>query len=160
MQLTPGIENSMKSLFVSLSTVVILAATSAPAHAGPYSDDMVKCFVKSTTDVDKTKLVKWIFSMAALHPAVASIASVSDEQRADMNRETARLVERLLTDACGAESKAAFKFEGPTALVSAMQSLAQVASAGLFSDPAVAAGTAGFAAALDNAKIQKFLGSN
>lgn len=71
---------------------------SAPATAGLYSDELSKCFVNSTSDADKNFLVIWIFAMAALHPAVKSIAAVSDAQRTALNRDVAKLLQRLMTE--------------------------------------------------------------
>src|SRR5258706_11445451 len=76
----------------------VTGLASALALAGPYSDEMAKCLVKSTSDADKNMLEKWMFAAAALHPAVQSIASVSDAERNELNKSTARLVERLLTE--------------------------------------------------------------
>jgi hypothetical protein len=118
--------------------VTVLA--SALALAGPYSDEMAKCLVKSTSDADKNMLVKWMFAAAALHPAVQSIASVSDAERNELNKSTARLVERLLTETCRAETVEALKNEGAGTIQSSFQVLGQVAAVRLFSDPIVARG--------------------
>ena len=68
--------------------VTVLA--SALALAGPYSDEMAKCLVKSSSDADKNMLVKWMFAAAALHPAVQSIASVSDAERSSSTRRSSK----------------------------------------------------------------------
>ena len=49
---------------------------------------------------------------AALHPAVGSIASVSDAKRDELNRNAAKIVERLLTESCRSETRNALKHEG------------------------------------------------
>jgi hypothetical protein len=112
----------------------------APAQAGPYADDLTKCLVRSTTGADKNALVKWMFATAALHPEVRSIASVSDAQREELNRSTARLFEKLLTESCGAEAREAVKYEGATTLEGSFNVLGQVAARALFTDPTVADG--------------------
>jgi hypothetical protein len=139
---------------------VMAAITFLPsvAKAGPFSDDMSKCFVNSTSAEDKARLVRWIFSVAALHPALGNISNVSDAQRAQLNKEMAQLIERLLTESCAAESKAALMNEGQVAMSTAFGVLGQAAMAGLFSDPTVSAASAAFAKELDQQKIRALLG--
>lgn len=60
-----------------LPFLLLALLTVGSAHAGPYSDDLGKCLVASTTAADKGALVKWMFATAALHPAVKSVASVT-----------------------------------------------------------------------------------
>jgi len=141
-----------RHLVIALAAVVTLLPSAA--KAGPFTDDMSKCFVNQTTTADKNELVRWIFSVAALHPALAGIANVSDLQRSEMNKKMAQLTERLLTQSCAAEVKAALKNEGPIAMSMAFQVLGQVASVGLFTDPTVAAASAGFAKELDPSKMR------
>jgi len=61
-----------------LAWAVSLFLLASPAVAGPYSDDLAKCLVRSTTPEDKTLLVQWMFATMALqrelfaHPDVAA----------------------------------------------------------------------------------------
>jgi hypothetical protein len=126
--------------------------------AGPYSDELATCLVRSTTDADKNYLVKWMFAAAALHPAVKSIASVSDAERDDLNKNAAKLFERLVTDSCKTETQDAVKFEGPGTLQTSFEVLGQVAGRGLLSDPAVARSLADFASYLDKKKLEQTFG--
>jgi len=96
---------------ISLALAVL---PSEPAVAGIYSDELAKCLVRETTDGDRTFLVKWIFASASVHPAVRSIASVSDADRTELNKKVAKLVEKLLTESCKNETQEALKYEGPT----------------------------------------------
>jgi len=96
--------------------------------------------VSATTTKDQTDLVRWIFATAALHPEVATIASVSDEQRADMTRVVGQLFERLLTESCRAQFRDAAKYEGQHALELSFSVLGQVAMRALMEHPAVAKG--------------------
>ena len=103
----------------------------ASAIAGPFSDDLGKCLVRSTTDADKNYLVKWMFASAALHPAVKSIAAVSDAERTEL---------------------------GPGTLQTSFEILGQVAGRGLFTDPAVARSMASFEDYLDKLKLEALFG--
>ncbi len=75
------------------------------AQAGLYTDDLSRCLVESTSTADKVSLVKWMFTAAAFHPAVSSIASVSEKQLVNTNKEIAELFTKLLTESCKEQSK-------------------------------------------------------
>ena len=147
----------MRALTKPLLFAALLA--SAPAQAGPFSDELGKCLVASTTTADKHALVKWMFSTAALHPAVKSIASVTPAERSGFNRDTARLFERLVTESCKLQTQQAMKYEGAAALQTAFQILGQVAARELFADPAVAGGMADLERHFDRQKLEQALGT-
>jgi hypothetical protein len=151
----------MKRLVVSVVGVVVSLVILSPASAiaGLYADELARCLVKSTTDADKNSLVKWMFAAAALHPAVKSIASVSDAERDELNKSAARLFERLITESCKTETQEAVKYEGPSTLQTSFEVLGQVAGRGLLADPAVARSLADFANYIDKKKIEQLFGS-
>lgn len=147
------------SVVVAMGVAVSLAVLpSGSAVAGPYSDELAKCLVKSTTEADKNYLVKWIFAAAALHPAVKPIASVTDEQREELTRNAAKLFERLIGESCRSETQDALKYEGPSTLQASFMVLGQVAARGLFSDPGVARGMADLGKHIDKKKLEGLLG--
>jgi hypothetical protein len=135
------------SMFISLQ-----------AAAGPYADEMGRCLVKATTAEDRGTFMRWLFASMALHPQVASMAAVSAEQRDDLNKRTAALIQRLLTESCRAETQRAVKNEGAATIQTAFQSFEQAAVGDLFSDPHVAAGMKDLMKYVDQEKI-KNLGS-
>lgn len=135
--------------------VSVCGLSISPAHAGPYSDDLAKCLVESTTTSDKNALVKWMFAMAALHPAVKSIASITEAERTQSSRDTAQLFERLLTESCRTQTRQAVKYEGATALQTGFQMLGQVAARELFADPGVARGLADLENHIDSQKMKQ-----
>jgi hypothetical protein len=138
--------------------VSLQALRAAPGlAAGPYTDELSKCLVRSTTTSDKTLLVKWIFSTMALHPDVKGLATVSDAQRIELNETTARLFERLLTNACLSETREALKYEGQSAIEASFGVLGQVASRELFANQSVASGLAEFAKYFDEERLRKDL---
>jgi hypothetical protein len=136
--------------------VLITAMTLLPsvAKAGPFGDEMSKCLVNSTSAADKAQLVRWIFSVASLHPVLVGMANVSDAQRSETNKQMAQLMEHLLTQSCAAESKAALRNEGPAAMYAAFGALGEVAMTGLMSNPTVSAAAAAFTQDLDQQKIR------
>jgi hypothetical protein len=138
---------------VILTTAVLFTALSAPmAFAGPYTDDLSKCLVRSSSDTDKVILVKWIFALLTLNPAVKSLSSVTDDQRQALDKDGALLMQRLILTDCHDETVAALKNEGMEAAQSSFQVLGQVAGRSLFSDPAVQKGMQGFMQYIDQDK--------
>lgn len=138
-------------------SLALLASHSV--FAGPYSDEMAKCLVTSTSEADKNFLVKWIFAAASLHPAVKSISSISEAQRNELNVKIAKLFEKLLTESCKAQTQQAVKYEGPSTIEAAFQVLGQVAGRGLFSDPGVAGYVAQLGNHVDKKKLESVIGT-
>ena len=131
---------------------------SGPAVAGVYSDELAKCLVRSTTDADKIYLMRWLFASMSVHPAVRSIAAVSDAERAELNKNAAKLFERLITETCVTQTQEAVKYEGPATLQSSFEVLGSVAGRGLMSDPGVSKSMAEFANYLDKQKLERVFG--
>ncbi|RZT90147.1 hypothetical protein EV678_0958 [Azospira oryzae] len=131
-----------------------LAASTAPAQAGIYSDDMAKCLVRSTTPADRASLVKWMFSAMALHPDVKSMARVEPAQREGLDRNTANLIVRLMTETCRSETQQALTLEGPQTVQQSFQVLGQVAARELFSNPDVMAGVGNLGKYVDPARFK------
>ena len=137
-----------------LLMLAVALIASPPLRAGPYSDDLAKCLVESTTKDDRISLVRWMFASASAHPAVASIASVSPQVLDDANKLTGELVTRLLTVSCKTQTQKAFRYEGKDTFKLSFQVLGQVAGTEMFADPAVAKATAGLSKYIDAEKIQ------
>lgn len=135
-----------------------LAVTSGEAHAGPYSDDLAKCLVSSTSAEDKSTLVKWVFSIASLHPALGSVSAVTEVQRAQLDKDIAGLFEALITDRCKKQTQQAIRYEGEKTLSTAFEVLGQAAMVELFSSPDVARGLSAFAEHMDKKKFEQLLG--
>jgi hypothetical protein len=149
--------NSGKKIWIAaLAVAGVLGSVSA--CAGPYSDDLSRCLVRSTGDAEKRTLVKWIFAAVALHPEVADISSVTPAQRTEMTRNTAKIFEKLLTDSCRTEVQQAVQYEGPQTIGSSFQVLGQVAARELFSNPNVAANMADLGKYIDQKRIAEAMG--
>jgi hypothetical protein len=137
--------------------VAVAAVAATGAHAGPYSDDLAKCLVESTTTEDRTLLVQWMFAAASLHPAVSSIASVSEEQLDEANKRTADLFMRLLSKSCMEETQKALKHEGENTILTSFRILGEVAGRELFSSPEVGGALSGLDKYLDDEKLKSIL---
>ncbi len=148
----------MKPSRPAFAIVVVAAlAAAAPALAGPYTDDLSKCLVESTTVDDRADLVKWMFAAASLHPAVRSFTSVSEEQLDAANKRMADLTTRLLTESCRDQTRKALRYEGPVTIQLSFQVLGQVAGQEMFSSPEVAQALSGLQKHFDPAKLQSLL---
>ena len=126
----------------------------APAHAGIYADDLSRCLVENTTKEDRLTLVRWLFTAATAHPAVAEIAKASPEQLEQANKTTGDLFMKLLTESCLTQAKKAVEYEGPATFAVSFQVLGQVAGAELFGSPEVNSAVAGLDKYTDKAKLE------
>jgi hypothetical protein len=142
----------------SAAASATLCAAVGPAVAGPYSDTLARCLVRSTTSEDKSSLVQWMFVTAALHPDVRRLSSATASDRVTLNKRVAKLFETLLTESCLAEAKEVLKYEGRSTMETSFTVLGKVATRELFSHSAVAAGMAELDKNFDEKKFQSALG--
>ncbi len=145
-----------------ITTLGLAAAMTLPlmvtaAHAGPSTDALAQCLVKSTTVEDHDVLERWIFAMVTRHPSVSGMTSISDAQRKDINQKAGALFTRLLTDNCGAEVKQAYKDEGEAAIESAFANLGATAMQDIMADPNVQAAGGDIQPYVDNKKLSAVL---
>ena len=145
-----------RTLFKFFAFLIVFVA-SPQVHAGLYSDDMGRCLVSSTTTKDKTELVRWIFAIAALHPDVTAISSVTPEQREALSREVGKMFDRLLTESCRKQTQDALKYEGGIAMQLSFGVLGQVAMQELMNNPSVNAGYAGIVKYVDLSKLKELV---
>lgn len=141
-------------IFTSTATIV------APAHAGIYADDLSRCLVESTSKEDRLALVRWLFTAATEHPAVADIARASSEQLEQTSKTTAEMFVRLLTDSCLVQAKKAVEYEGPATFAVSFQVLGQVAGMELFGSPEVNAAMAALEKYTDKTKLEALTGKH
>ena len=147
----------VKSVALAIA-VSLQALPAAPAFAaGPYTDELSKCLVRSTTTTDKTLLAQWLFAAAALNPAIKSLATVSDGQRTELSKKTARLFEGLLMHACLAEAQQTLKFEGLSAVGASFSALGEVASRELLGHQSAVGGMTEWEKYFDEERVQKAL---
>jgi hypothetical protein len=148
----------MKIFAAAMLLVTVQIVIPMETHAGPYTDALSKCLVDSTSKRDREDLVRWMFSAASLHPAVAPISVVSDEQLDSVNKVIADLVVRLLTETCRPETEEALLYEGKSTIEASFAVLGQVAGQELFSSVEVSAGLAGLEKHMDKEKLGSLKG--
>jgi hypothetical protein len=124
------------------------------ARAGVYADDLAKCLVKSATAADQTTFVAWAFGAMSNHPAVRRYSNFTAAQREDLTRTVGMLYERLMTVDCRAETVAALKYEGDSAVAAGFNVLGQVAFRGLMTDPAVTSALESLGQVVDRKKFE------
>lgn len=110
------------------------------AKAGPYTDDLSKCLVASTSSGDQVVFMRWLFTMLSRHPGVSNLASIAPDERAAIDKKAVDLYVRLMTADCRQQMIAAIKYEGLGAIQNSFQLLGQVAMRGLMGDAKVAEG--------------------
>ncbi|HZR61988.1 MAG TPA: hypothetical protein VFA80_13655 [Xanthobacteraceae bacterium] len=110
------------------------------AKAGPYTDDLSKCLVASTTSDDQVVFARWLFGVLSLHPGVGNLASITPDERAAIDKKAIDLYVRLMSVDCRQPLVSAIKYEGLGAIQTSFQLLGQVAMRGLMGDTKVAQG--------------------
>ena len=128
-----------------------------PANAGPYSDQLSRCIVESTSSEEKIAFVRWMFSVFSFHPAVKDLASIKEKQHVEADKKTAKLFMNLLTVSCRERAVKAIKYEGQEALNTAFRLLGEVAVRELYANPEVVAGVEGFTKYLDEEQLKPII---
>ena len=153
----------MKTLLRTAAFAAVLAAglpLASGAFAGPAGDALQACLDNATTSEDHLILDRWIFAIISLHPGVASMSTVTDAQREDINKKAGALVTRLMAVDCAPQLHAAITKEGTDAVDDAFGNLGKVAMRDLMSDPKVHDGASGLAGYLDMDKIKAAMSAN
>ncbi|MGB5984368.1 MAG: hypothetical protein WBG37_03610, partial [Desulfobacterales bacterium] len=125
-------------LTLILSMISMVLVVNSKAIAGPYTDDLSKCIISSTTATDREDLIKWMFSAISLHPVVEGMSSVSQAQMDNASKSVAKMFERLMAEDCLKPTKEAIQYEGPSAIGSSFNFLGQVAAKEIFQHKNVA----------------------
>ncbi len=127
------------------------------SYAGPYSDDLTKCIVNSTKN-ERIMLVKWMFAVMSSHPALKPMASVSEKQCKEANKQVAELFMNIFTKSCRQQAQKAMEYEGEIAIKQSFGILGQVAMKEIFSNPDVNSSASGFLKYIDEKKLNSSLG--
>ena len=129
----------MKKNFFYILTVLtfLLNIPNKSSFAGPFGDEMAKCLVTSTSNRDRTKLLKWMFRVYGEHPEVSYMVDISDREKKVIDKDIADIFTRLLSEDCVDETKKALNYEGDNVMFTAFQILGQVAANGFNEHPSV-----------------------
>ena len=136
---------------------LLLLLSASPAKADAETEALATCIADSTTGKDRKDLIRWVFAMISTHPEIKSIANIKDEERDSMDRTTAALFERLLTENCKSQTIAATKSGGQAAIKSAFSTFGGVAMQELTANSAVNAAFQKFTVYLNKEKFDAIL---
>ena len=124
-------------LYIFTAFTFLLNISTKPIFAGPFGDEMAKCLVTSTSNRDRTKLLKWMFRVYGEHPEVSYMVDLSDREKKVIDKDIADVFTRLLSEDCVDETKKALDYEGDNVMFTAFQALGQVAAQGFNVNPIV-----------------------
>jgi hypothetical protein len=124
-------------MFRRLPVVALVCSVASAATGGPFGDDFARCLARSATDQDRIGLVRWVFASTSLHPAVSSLASITNDQRDAIAADTKRLSIRLITKDCRSEAIKAIRYEGIVGIAGGFHFLGAGAMQALMSHEAV-----------------------
>ncbi len=141
-----------------LAVLLLASAFSSSIHAGPFADELSKCLVRSTSESDKTALMRWVFAAMAAHPEVKALSNITEKQGDELNKEASGLFVELLTSRCKGETEQALKFEGTETFKRSFQVLGEVAMQGLIANPEVTRFMGGLDRHLDTRALEKAFG--
>jgi hypothetical protein len=127
----------MKRTITAAAAFLTVTLSAGAAAAGPYADGLAKCLVDSSSGKDREVFMQWMFSALAANPSVRSMTTITDAQRDTMNREVARVMERLILVDCHKESVLAIKNEGMRAFSQAFEGFGRIAVTDLMANPDV-----------------------
>ncbi|MEC5384089.1 hypothetical protein VVD49_00055 [Uliginosibacterium sp. H3] len=142
----------VKALLISL-----VALFGYPAVAGPYTTAAGTCLTDNTTGKERKELARWIFMAMAAHPEMRDLTTASAEARDKTDQSMGKLVTRLLSENCAAQTRAAVKNEGSESLKAAFGILGQLAMQEIMSNAEVNASIGGFEKYLDKQKLESAL---
>ncbi|MGB9191170.1 MULTISPECIES: hypothetical protein [unclassified Acinetobacter] len=119
-----------------LMAIAVMGATQV-AMAGPTVDQLSKCLVKSTTAADKTTVLQWTFVALSAHPELKKFSNVNEEQRTQLDKNLAQVLQRILVEQCSAQTKAVIAAEGVQAVGDSFQELGQITGEEILENPEV-----------------------
>ena len=140
-------------LYIFTTFTFLLNISNKPIFAGPFGDEMAKCLVTSTSNRDRTKLVKWMFRVYGEHPEVSYMVDLSDREKKVIDKDIADVFTRLLSEDCVDETKKALDYEGDNVVFTAFSILGQAAAEGFNDDPNVKRSISKFTEFIDIEKL-------
>ena len=131
-------------------------AAPAPPAAGP-TDALQACIAEAATPADRRTLVRWIFAVVTRHPDLADIGALDAGRRTALERDAARVVERLIADDCTVPTREAMVAGDQAAFEAAFRTLGELAMQDFLTHPEVQSGMAGIGEQVDSARILRAL---
>ena len=142
---------NMKKIVLTIASLLLASS----CWAGPYSDDLKKCLVESTSKRDTVILVRWLSRALLAHPEVKDLAVIHSAKATQIDKDFARYVERLLGENCSAPFANVMRYENPDAIRQSFEFLGQVAMKEMMDNGQVQEAVSGVLKQLDMEKIGK-----
>ncbi len=127
----------MRRLLAMTALLAAFWGLGTSASAGVYTDELSKCLVRSAGPADQTALIVWMFGAMSVHPDIEAYAKMTVAERQAVTKRASLIMQRLMTVDCRAETVAALKYEGGSAIEAAFSVLGGVAMRGLMGDAKV-----------------------
>ena len=89
---------------VSIAMMAVVGASSA-GHASVQAKSeqqasLTECVTLRTTGADRLLTARWMFAVMATSPQIADLATVANQRKAELDKEFARLLVRLVNRDC------------------------------------------------------------
>lgn len=144
-----------KSLVWGLVIAGLCTSFMPVSYAGTHTDALSRCLVNSTSTQDKVNLMRWIMVSVAQHPNLKNNLTVNQTQLIILTKNTASIFERLLTVSCVKPMQQVLKYEGNAALRNSFETLGEVVTKDLISDPKVTQALGDYYQYINKNKIEK-----
>ena len=114
-----------------------LSGAAQVSMASPAVDQLSDCLVKSTTATDKTTVLQWTFVALSAHPDLKAYSNVTAQQKENLDRNLAAVLQRILVEQCAAQAKAVIQSEGLEAVGDSFQALGRTTGEEILNNPEV-----------------------
>lgn len=129
-------QSSLPRLRSLLLGATLLGAAQV-SMASPAVDQLSDCLVKSTTATDKTTVLQWTFVALSAHPDLKAYSNVTAQQKENLDRNLAAVLQRILVEQCAAQTKAVIQSEGLEAVGDSFQALGRTTGEEILNNPEV-----------------------
>lgn len=119
-----------------LMATVLLGATQVTI-AGQEVDQLSECLIQSTTATDKTTVLQWTFVALSSHPDLKNFSQVTPEQKEQLDKNLAQVLQRILMDQCSVQAKAVIQTQGLEAVGDSFQELGKITGEEILNNPEV-----------------------
>lgn len=143
----------MKTKLMKVATIIGVTLFSSIASAEQSSDALGGCMADSMTGKERKQVAEWVFFAMAAHPDMKGFSKVTADARNKSNEFVGKLITRLLTENCPAQTKQAVKDRGSVALKEAFEVVGRVAMQELMTNKDVATSMSGFDKFLNKDKL-------
>ena len=130
-----GLKSSSRIRSFFLGATLLGAAQ--VSMASPAVDQLSDCLVKSTTATDKTTVLQSTFVALSAHPDLKAYSNVTAQQKENLDRNLAAVLQRILVEQCAAQTKAVIQSEGLEAVGDSFQALGRTTGEEILNNPEV-----------------------